>query len=352
MSLRLFSVLLGLALGLSACSVLEDAKSMKKSVEDLNVKGDQLSKRISDVEVEGTFERSYTKFIEETERLFGENEKNGDSRDHGYDPDLVVYAKAAMQSLLFQFWKGDYADTVDALDERYNLHVDTFFARVNKHIPRDFNVNVMLADRSYKGVGTLAAFLETVRPEYAEALARANLPSLSFYDVVVRALRGRDGHGPQALLPKTQAKVLQWKQEAVYVLQMRHNFLPMLVLARMTDLQERSDMGLFVKSKLNMMIWGVKVNLDNPDPQLKIDNEQLKMWTEWLNSARETRLTLLSLGFKPSFNKNFGRLLRSVDFGQKKMLSGDAKAFAGVDGERARLERDFAEAYTAVASEM
>lgn len=348
---RSLAVLFTLTAALSACSVIEDSKEMKDTLGDLNRKGDQLAKRISDVEVEATFERSYTKFIEETERLFGENEKGRDSTaDRGYDPDMVVYAKAAIQSLLFQFWKGDYSDTVAALDDRFTLHVDVFFARVNKHIPRDFGVNVMFPDRSYKGVGTLGAFLETVRPEYSEAVARAGLPPMSLYDVVVRALKGRDGNLSEGVLPQTHAKVLEWQQEAVYVLQLRQNFLPMLVLARMTDLQDRSDMGLFTKSKLGMMVWGHTVNLDHTNPQLRISNEQLLLWTEWLNNAAKTRQDLREAGFKPEFNTTMGKLLRAVDFGQKKILSQDAAAVAA--SRRGRIVRDFAEAYERVVREM
>ena len=339
----------------SACSVIKDSKDMKKTLGELNQKGDQLAKRISDVEQEATFDRSYKSFIEETERLFGENGKDGSNPEStlSCDPDMVVYAQAAMQSLLFQFWKGDYSDTIPTLDNRYALSVDTFFARVNKHIPRTYDVNVMAPNRSYKGIAALGALLHSVRPEYVDGLNKANLPSLSFYEVTVMALQNRNINGPQPLLPKTMNKVLEWKQEAVYVLQLRHNFLPLMVFARLTDLQDRKDMnflGLRLPlDKMMLALKGTKVSLNNADPQFRIEDAQLRLWTYWLNSAMETRRVLREMGFTPKYNVTFGTLLNALDFGQDELSKQPTSALTS---DRLKLEYSFAQAYLKTVADM
>lgn len=341
---------------LSACSVIKDSKEMKQTLGELNGKGDQLAKRISDVESEGTFEATFRNFVDLTQRLFGENGYDGSSEDGlNSDPDLVEYSKSAIQSLLFQFWKADYADTVATLDDRFALHVDVFFARLNKPIEHKYDVNILNPKRGYKGVGMLGAFLDTMRPEYEDALKKAGLPRLSLYDVIVLALKNRDG-GEKTLLPKTQAKVLQWKQEAVHVLQMRHNFLPVLVLGRITNMQDDYfDWKVFgfrspTLAKFWLMLKGYSFNLNDTNSQMKIDDEQLVLWTEWLNAALETRQTLRDLGFETQYNSAFGSLIKKVDFDQTRILS-DAKT-KGVTSRRALLEKNFAEAFERVSSEM
>lgn len=354
----------GLVLGLaallcSACSVMKDSKDMKKMLGELNRKGDELSKRISDVETEATFDRSYKSFQEETEKLFGENGKGDVS-----ESDMVHHAQAAIQSLLFQFWKGDYHDTVDALDNRYSLHVDIFFSRLNGKIeaftgcdlividasipgcnPDRFAVDRLAPNRNYKGVAALGAFMMSMRPEYEAALKKANLPRLSLYDVVINALKSRNANGPQPLLPKAYSKVLEWKQEAVHVLQLRHNFLPVMVLGRLTDLKDQSN-----PEKLLQALVGKKVDLNGGGSESrKVDDRQLILWTSWLNQAIETRRELRAMGFEVEYNKSFGMMAKALNFNQAAILSGGVTASSS---RRAQLEYAFADAWIKATSEM
>lgn len=334
-------VLVVTAAACTACSVIKDSKEMKKTLEELNGKGDQLAKRISDVETEGTFDRSYKSFQEETEKLFAENGK-----DDVVEADMVIHAKAAISSMLFQFWKGDYADTLDALDNRFALHADMFYARVNGKAGEK-KVDVLIPNRAYKGVSALGAFMHEMRPEYAEALRRNNLPSLSLYAVTLMALKARGANGPQPLLPKTMDKILEWKQEAVYTLQLRHNFLPLMVLSRLGDLNVRGEWFADLRNAVEL-IRTTRVSLNAAEPK-RIDDRQLKIWTQWLKAALHTRQALRDLGFTPEYNKNFGILLNNLNFGQAEIL---AAPLTAQSSERARLEYEFAQVYMKVASEM
>jgi len=338
------------AITCSACSVIKDSKEMKGTLGDLNRKGDELAKRISDVEQEATFDRSYKSFQEETEKLFAENGK-----DDVVESDMVIHAQAAISSMLFQFWKGDYADNLAALDNRFALHADMFFARVNGKADENKTVDVggvvnavAGPSRGYKGVAALGAFMHVMRPEYAEALKKNNLPRLSLYDVTIMALKARNANGPQPLLPKTMDKVLEWKQEAVYTLQLRHNFLPLMVAARLANLKVRGEWFANPRLMLDVLTGMDPISLNKAEPK-KIDDRQLKVWIQWLKGALETRQQLRALGFEPAYNRSFGTLLNALNFGQAEILR---NAPTSVSSERARMEYEFTQVYVKVASEM
>lgn len=326
----------------SACSVIKDSKQMKTKLSELDQKGEQIAKRISDVEIEGTFDRSYKSFQEETEKLFAENGK-----DDVVEADMVIHAKAAINSMLFQFWKGDYADNLAALDHRFALHADLFYARVNGKTDNDKTVNPRIPNRGYKGVAALGAFMHVMRPEYVEALNKNRLQSLSLYDVTVMALRARHANGPQPLLPKTVDKVLEWKQEAVFTLQMRHNYLPLMVAARLGDLKIRGESLSDIRNFLSG-VRGKRLSLNDVEPK-KIDDRQLKEWIVWLKAAADTRQALREMGFTPEYNYTFAMIFNSLNFGQAGIL---AQAPAATSSARARLEYEFTRLYTQVGAEM
>ncbi len=223
------------------------------------------------------------------------------------------------------------------------------FTRLNKYIPRDFSVDVMMPDRAYKGLGSFAARMEQMQPTYVEALKKRGLPqNLSLYEMLALALKDRDLPDQIGLLPKTKAKILQWKQEAIYLLQIRHNYLPMLVLARMTDIQDRGDFR-----RALMAIRGQAVELDSADPSKAVSYEQLREWTYWLNQAVETRARLRALGIEPKYNKVMGTMLRAPNFGQDALLAPTPVGQPAVAmTPRRKALVDFAKAYRQVVEEM
>lgn len=338
------------ALVLSACGVKKDAEEMKKTSEEIRQQTDSvaktsnaileqslhISKRTNDLESELTFKESYVLTLANLDYLFGKEvkeEEKGPESHLSVDPDLLLYASAALQSMYFQFWKGDFDEKLDVLDHRLQLAADTLFTRSVKHIPRDFEVNVYSPDRSYKAIASLGARLQDVRPEFTASLLQAGMKPFSLYDVLIWALAGRDRVKRQELLPKTIAKVLHWRQEAIYLLQLRHNYLPIVVVGRMTDLQELNDFW-----KVVAIVRGKTVSLADFDP------EQLIEWNSWLNQALDTRRQLRSIGIEPKYNWAMHQMLKSLDFGQKIILSGEPSA----KDEVGKLQYEFAKNYMAI----
>src|SRR5690606_13653238 len=106
---------------------------------------------------------------------------------------------------------------------------------------------------------------------------------------LIVALKQRDRFTREEILPQAVAKVLQWKQEAIYLLQLRHNYLPVLVVSRMTDIQDEGGLGRLWRLGKSWIGVRQQVDLDGFDP------EELREWTLWLERATETREFLAAL---------------------------------------------------------
>lgn len=327
-------LLLSLCMAMSACSIQEKAdrlsktsdeindnsRELKDNSEEINSNSEELLERTEDLETELTFKESYAELTSNLDRLFGadraaqplsEKITGTGEASLSREADQLVFAGASIMSMLSQYWgpedeKQKDSDEIEfaVLDRRMALSAEVIFARITKHIPRTFKVDVLLTNESYTGVAALGAKLDEVRPEFLRNLKKAGLPAFSFYDVVIEALGNRRAKIRSERLPKTVSMVLQWKQEAIYMLQLRHNLLPLMVVARMTDLQDRSMVG---KAEMAMMKQSVDLS--------KFDYEQLKIWSAWLKKAKDTREQLAKIGIMPELNSGMMAIVRNIDFG-------------------------------------
>jgi len=314
---------------------------MSQTTEALNAKTEHLAKRTDDLESELVNKESYAMTTMNLDNLFNRTAVSGQDSQLNSETDMLIYAGAAVHSMLFQYWKGDFNETLDVLDERFRLAIEILFVRCLKHIPRTFEVNPLSPNDSYKAIASLGAKLEEQSLGYQTALANAKLEKLSLYDVVMMGLRGRGQMERAEKLPKAAAMVLRYKQEAIYMMQLRHNYLPMMVLTRMSDFQDQS-----LAARLQSLILGQTVDLgiaDGLSPS-SADEEQLKEWTKWLNNAVETRVALKAMGIQPEFNQVFVKTLKGVNYEQAKIL---AIPLASAT-PRQKLLREFTEAWAKV----
>ncbi len=342
--------------GLSGCGVIKDAKEMKATMKELRDTGTHISKRTDDLEREMKFKESSGEFTRYTDRVFGENGQgveSGESHSTNPETEMLKDAESTVRALMFQFWKGDYNEgAVESLDKDAEISTLMFFTRIKKYVPESGDLNLSLRnawipDRGYKGLASLAARLEQMQDSYSKALAVKGLPAnLSFYEMIMEALRNRDAVVQGGLLPKTKSRILQWKKEAVFTIQLRHNYLPMMVLSRVSDFADRGDF----RRGWMAFVRDSRFNINDPDPSKSISNALLQETTVWLNNALETRARLRAIGIEPKYNHMFGKILKSVNFNQDKILARQYPTSG--DAGRDKLIYDFAAAYQKVVSEM
>lgn len=330
---------------LSACSLEKNTKEMKGQTDQIARQSTLLAKRTQDMERE-LVNQSLLISKQNLDDLFGISPINP-NYNVNYEPDMLGDAKTTILSMPFQMWKGDYADDLAELDHRLDLALELMFDKSTAHIPRDFKVNVGLLkiDRSYKAVASLGAKLSVMDPTYVKALAAHGYPNLSLYDVIVMALKNRNQPARTELLPHACAQVLNWMQEAIYMLQLRQNYIPLLVMGRMTSFQDQGDIHRAFDVKTGKL---QKVDLNTFAPQ------QLTTWIEWLEMARQTRQDLKDMGIEPQYNTTLAAFLKSTDFNQKEIAGMTDQEISAQGADRVeilQIQRHFAQLFTQIVSQ-
>lgn len=334
-----FISILCAALFVCGCGLKRTADNMEKSTDELKensryLKRDSelLGRRTVDLEQELTFKESSFMMITNLRYLFGEDElpKTAEALPTR-DPDLPFYAGVVIKSMWFQFWKGDYEENLAALDERYELAAEILFVRATSYTPHFPQIDQTFPDRSWKAIGALGAKLDFMRPEYENAAHAAGLADPSFYALIVSALKVRSEIAPQVAFPKAVKKINEFAQVAEYMLQLRHNYLPAMVMSQITDFKDLGNLG---KAWMKY-VSGRKVDLRQFTPA------QLREWTLWLNLAAKTREDLQAIGIKPIYTSVLLDFERGVDFGQRGYLAQKRESLSAID----QLRWDFASAY-------
>jgi hypothetical protein len=343
---RLMFMFSALGLLLAGCEMQKATNDMKQTTRRVEDSSKHLEKSTNYLHHDMTYKESDEVMTNRLAMIFGETAaenvgvvQNAWNYLFGLsnEPDLFKFAGVTILSMHWQFWKGDYNDDLRELDSRMYWAVESLFLGTFKHTPRDGNVDVLRPNRSFRGVAALGSKLDMVSDFMHDILSAHGLPDSLFYDMIVTALRNRNAYVRTEQFPRATEKVLQWEPEATYMLQLRHNIYPVMVVTRMTDFIERGDLR-----RLIMLKTGQKVDIKKFNP------EMLKEWTLWLEKASKTRADLLSAKIEPQYNRMLAGIVAVVDFGQKEIL---AHAPGPGASERDQLEFRFARAYQQVVTE-
>lgn len=345
---RVTMVFLGLAVALTGCEIKKTADDMKRTTRRVEDSSKHLEKRTDDLHNDMTYKESDETMTKRLAMIFGDTAEdnvgvlqNAWSYFFGLsnEPDLFKFAGVTMLSMHWQFWKGDYNDNMKELDSRMYWAVESLFLGTFKHTPRDGDVDVWRPDRSFRGVAALGSKLDMVSDRMHDVLSARGMPDSVFYDMIVRALRTRGSIGRDEQFPRAVDKVQQWEKEATYMLQLRHNIYPVMVVTRISDFVEKGDFRRLLMAKFGYRAKASDIAALNP--------ATLRELTLWLDKASATRQHLREAGIEPKYNSMLAKVVAGVDFGQKQIL---ASAISDTD-ERGKLLYKFAQAYDRVAKE-
>jgi hypothetical protein len=315
------------------------SKHMSKTTDDV----DQISKHLSQttdyVYSDLTYQESYDMFLKNMRLLYGEEPTTPAEASLNPQSDMLLYAGAGIESLYFQCWESSFE--LSELDARFKLGIEMLFVKALQHIPRDFTVDILKPDRSYEAIASLGVKLDRLRATYATSLQQRGLPEISLYSVLMTALADRNQIARTEQFPQATTMALQYPREITYMMQLRHNYFPLMVVARMTNLQDLGTVGLL----------GMRQGLSSSDAvnfdKLNPSSEELKEWTLWLNQAMETRASLRKMGIAPQYNRSFADIVANVDFGQTQILAMPLAQQTDMQ----KLRYAFAQAYMAVVND-
>lgn len=316
MSIRIPVLVCLLALTLVRCSMTDDVKEAKDTSKEMNGKMDKMIDK-SDVLVDRTsnlfadarkdlgFERVTTRY-EDIVNAKGDSTK-------------LLYATALATSYEFQQWTGTKSDTPE-LKERLNAKamrdlLPRFESLIDHHYSPDthFGPFPTLPDNDWKSLASLAVVLGEIDQDQQIAAARAGIQTESLYSLIVKGLQYKKKSLYSTDIPAYAREVLAWEQEAVLLLQMRHNYFVAMVMSRFSDFCTGKMTGgkwSELTSWLDVKALGRPLDLKYASNIVKIQDQAVL----WLQMAQETQRVLKMLGYPLQFNRGIMDIFSGVKF--------------------------------------
>jgi hypothetical protein len=211
----------------------------------------------------------------------------------------------------FQLWKSNLSDTPDYRDQLFRDAMEEFFLTLAKFMPNpNGKIDPTSSDSQMQNLMAIAATIDRVNTN-ALNLAKASKEKptsiLSLIeDTLRKASKVESGEIRHSELKPYEQQILVNQSAAVALLQARANFLPVMLLARISDVQRRS-----LPIKAWMTFYGSKAKFDNL--------EAIQQGLEFITAANEEIRFLQEIGAPARINsklKAFYNNLELPDPGQ------------------------------------
>lgn len=305
MKMYVYVALIFIAFGLVHCSMPNDVKDTKNTTDELNKKTGTLNGVTGDLRDKSLKDIS-------NERV---NSRFEDLANAKTDISRLVAATSLCRSFAFQQWSGTGDETPQIkLDEEADA-MFSLLPRLAALINQNYDLNKMnnilpsggAPDNNWKNLASIAAVMETIDRDQQAAAVKFGVPAESIYSLIVKGLQYKSIYNrDKSQVPPYAREVLVWEQEAVFMLQLRHNYLPIMALSRLSKFatsQSREAMT-FINAWM-----GKSLNIDQLDNAAKIEDQGVK----WLQEALETQRVLKKLGYPLQFNYILAKIFGGVE---------------------------------------
>ena len=192
----------------------------------------------------------------------------------------------------FQLWTGEGTDTPELREDLYQAALSQFFGSIQAFMPDDRNTDPLALENQSKlrrDLFALAFMIDTISPFQKAQADKNNFTPVSMLSLIEDTLKNRSDLESGALPVKAyQQVVLNYSSDAVFILQLRNNFIPTLVLGSLSkNLKEGGFMGAL------MTLWNTDITWKAESSSLP--SGQIAELAEWMHEANRTRNFLKSL---------------------------------------------------------
>lgn len=314
MTLLRLSLIALFGLGLVNCSMPTDVKDTKDTSRNI----EKYSKSLDDNSLSLKTDSHY--IADGTGKIFGgarkdlgferPNERFRELMDAKSDTARIRYATALCTSFEFQQWSGTGDDTVKKKNQMYAKAIRDFFVMFEGVINRNYVVDTAGTlgiptppDDRWKTLAAVAVAMSEIDPDQQAASDANHIDAESIYSLIVKGLGYKSKVNSGNAAPEFAKQVLDWEDEAVFLLQLRHNFFPAMVLSRFSNF----GVGGSVEQGKD---WFLGLNIDLPANSAKIQDQGIT----WLMASLETEGNLMRLGYGLEFNKGIIETLAGTKF--------------------------------------
>jgi hypothetical protein len=312
---------LAIALGLSACSAQEKLDDMHNLTRKMSDTTTGMSQQTGQLKLlSGTMFRGMRKGSTADMRIKFLRELN-DGSDY-----KTKLSQASKYFFGYEFQGWHYIS--DKLSEREILMdqaLDEFFRETPEKISANRKVKLFPIVGSNEAlnaaaIGTTMHQIDPLQTEMVrDAQVDSNLSSetknliheVSIYSSIESALKRIQQHenGEIAFgdLTTSERIVYHWKEDAIYILQMRHNGILLMVMANLNGLADESTMI----GKLALIFHDKHMSWKSNYSKLNLG--QLTDYKDYLEGARDTQDLLLSLGKNVEVDSDLAKIIGNMD---------------------------------------
>jgi hypothetical protein len=190
----------------------------------------------------------------------------------------------------FQLYKDYGLDDQTMLDILKLQAAEEIFRELHRYGLGQHIIDASSNNSHLLNLSAFAVALHRINPDEELLAAKKKILKTSLLsmieDTLARKSKIESHEIPASEVKAWETEVLRNEREAVYLLQLRTNFLGGMVLERLTGIQES---GIIAKAKMLLRPFGV----DLSEPNL----EQVEEYAEWINEAVRVRDELNAMGY-------------------------------------------------------
>lgn len=245
-------------------------------------------------------------------------------------PAKLSHAAKYFMAFEFQFWTGHGQDNEDELEELYASAAREFLREAQELIPNNEYIVKPYAQNKgdldsdnnrYQSINALAATLHMQNLKQ-ELMIKKNLRlEMTMYKMIEISLRAskeiEKGTKSVSDFPLFVKEVLVYEEVARYLIKARYQFLGVMALAKISNIQD----GMIEIAKMFIFNWRMKLS--------KLNSVQIEEIAKWYNSACNSREILRFLGESTALDsktKQFYKHLRITEFGTGTQKKSDIEA--------------------------
>jgi hypothetical protein len=218
---------------------------------------------------------------------------------------MLDYAITFFGALPFQEWQGRGRDSQEVREELYNGAVKLFFSSIQRLVDDSYPVNPKIPSKNWLRLSALSVAMSYISDDQKVLARDYKFEARSVYDLIVEGLQRKNEFTNSDNAPEWITSILRSEDIALYMLQLRHNYFPLVIASRLSAIEDKT-WGLPLNYLTQTTFWNWKVDLD------RLNYAQVEQILEWLEKIDHTRVVLVNLGEKVQFNSSVIRLMRNL----------------------------------------
>ena len=215
-------------------------------------------------------------------------------------------------ALEFQLWKNFGKDTEESRIGLYDQAMAQYFRELPEYTHNKSTLDPSSTNDDMESVDALAVAMHFANPNALMLDEKRNIKAMTVLKLIEDTLKERwdiwamPFHVQRDKVPEYKREILKNQELAVYMLQVRHNFLAAMALAKISDLKAGGWKGFWAKLDAYFTKWEGKLVRNNIT--------QLDFANVWVTEAIRTRDKLVELGYEPKYNSKLKRIFGHMTF--------------------------------------